>query len=326
MIRIFKNYSPFAVLSLMLLCVIMKLGFLGTNTDGLVQDGQYLWSVLVAGIQNSIGLSSYFLVVLTVLMTFGQALYLNAVVTKYDLFPSMSYLPAMTYVIITSLLPEWNQMNLYLVLNWFIIAIFDKVVKLYLTADSRKDLINIGLLTSVVVLFSPALAVLILAVILCVLFLRPFRIADYVAFIIGLLTPLYFLVAYWYVVDRLYHVSHIFVFRFEWVKSLDNVAVVSVALGSLLLALVLGFGYLSNYLNRIVVQTKKYWSVVLVFFLMLILASLVNFETNFASLLIALPFVTLVITPIWYEDRKKWLTIIYAALLLLPLLYVQYIH
>jgi len=308
-----------------MLCVIAKIGFMGAPMGSLVQDGQYLWSNIITGIQQHIGISPIFLTVLMIVMTFGQALYLNGIFTKYDLLPSMSYLPAMTYVLLTSLLPEWSQVSLFLVLNWLLLAILDKTIKLYLSQDSRKDLINIGLLAAVVVLFHTNLALLVLGTVISLLVLRPFRLADFVALIIGLLVPLYFLAAYWYLVDELHQFKNIFQLQLGWPLTIVNKPLTFTSLGVAFLFMLLGFAYLSVYLNRIVVQTKKYWSVALICFWMLTFAAISNITENFACLLIVLPLLALIITPIWFESNKKWLTIVYTLLMIIPLIYVQYI-
>ncbi len=109
-----------------------------------VAESQYVWLKLSAFISSALGNSAFLLTFFVIINLFGQALYLNRIANTHHLFPKASYLPAMGYVLITSLFKDWNYLSAALISNWLVLAMLSGMLQLYASPDARKQIFNIG--------------------------------------------------------------------------------------------------------------------------------------------------------------------------------------
>jgi hypothetical protein len=112
-------------------------------------------------------------------LLYGQALMLNYLVNEYRMTARQSYLTGMAYLMITSLLPEWNYLSAPLLASTFVIWMFIKLFRLYNSSNARAQVYNIGLLAGISsFIFLPSALVLLLCIILGLMILKPFRLNE----------------------------------------------------------------------------------------------------------------------------------------------------
>src|SRR5687768_5585798 len=136
-------------------------------------------------------------------LLYGQALLINYLVNEQRMTNRQTFLPAMSYLLITSLVPEWNYLSSTLVATTITIWIFIKVFKLYNASNASGSIYNIGLLLGInSFFFFPSFA-FILPVVLGLMILRPFKFNEFVLLLLGITTPYYFYIAYLFLTDKL---------------------------------------------------------------------------------------------------------------------------
>src|SRR5215213_1195929 len=90
-----------------------------------------------------------YLSVISFTLLYGQALLINYLVNEQRMTNRQTFLPAMSYLLITSLLPGWNYLSAALVATTIVIWAFIKVFKLYNALVASGAIFNIGLLLGI---------------------------------------------------------------------------------------------------------------------------------------------------------------------------------
>jgi hypothetical protein len=247
----------------------------------------------------------YSIIVYGLLVT--EALMINRIVNQQRMMQKANYMPAMCYILITSLFPEWNVLSLVLITNGLIIWTWAKLNKLYNTQQPKTILFNTGLLIGVIsIIYFPATAFVFL-LLFAISINRPFHSREWLVALLGVITPYYFLIGILYLTDKLslfylpYLNSSIPVFHFNsahWTMIII-----------LLLALLAGFYFVQSHLTKQLVQVRKSWYVLLIYLLIsaaIPLCLSMNYWQYF--LLIAVPFSVYIGSALFYP-RKRWFPI-----------------
>lgn len=209
------------------------------------------------------------------LLILVQASLLNRICNNKKMFTRPNFLTAMSYILLSSLFPEWTQFSAPLIINTFLIWMFYRVVNLYNTNSPSVAVFNIGLILGLMVLFYESALMFLLLIPFSLFIMRPFRIREWLIGFLGVTTPFYFLAVYLYLTDQ-----------FNWKKLIPSISFDLPAIpdslfitGSLILLVVpfiIGGFFVQDNLNKMLIQVRKTWSVLLNFLIIAVLLILVS--------------------------------------------------
>ncbi len=213
-------------------------------------------------------LPSIALIVLFQLIILSQAIRLNILLSKFKMFQQISYLPALTYIILTGLFPYWDVISSGLVANSLVIWILVKLLRLYDQNQPKTLEFNIGLIVGLSILLYEPIAILIPVVLFALIIIRPFKFSEWLVLIMGILMPFYFIFTYVFLWGQLADFRH-FLPKLDWknplVKPELNVILSLLVMGVQLIA---GFFYWQQEQSRFIIQVRKYWGVLLLVLLL----------------------------------------------------------
>lgn len=126
-----------------------------------------------------------------------QGIHLNLILNKHEVLYKQSWLPALLYVVLASLLPAFLWLHPLLFVNSILLFALDRIFSLYKSSSPMSLAFDGAFLLSVAALFYLPAAVLGIFYLLCILILRPFSWREWTVGIIGLLLP-FFLAFLWY--------------------------------------------------------------------------------------------------------------------------------
>lgn len=319
---IFKNHNPFAVIALFILTIITRLAFVSNAGMPLVSEGQYFWQWLTDTYRMDSDFFNYVMFFVLICNVFGQALLLNWISTKHSLFPRYSYLPAYMFVVLSALLKEWNIWSVYIILNWLLLILLNSILKLYLAREAKTLAFNVGFVSAcTAILLMPASVVVLLAL-AGLAILRPFKLAEWVSLLVGFLLPYYFFISICYLTDALYLTRYIFRFDFELVRSIS--AGEMAAAGMLLATVLFSLYYTGYYINRMVVETKKYWSVILIAAFTGLGMTITTMHSSYAGAVLLIPAIALFGSFTYFEQYRKWIPDLFAFVLLAGVIAIQW--
>lgn len=321
MIGVFKQKSPGNVVILIIFGLLLKLPLFihPRPTVAKEVDGRlFQWFISILPADNTL-ISS----VLAFALLYVQALLLNYLMNEYRMMAKPSFLPAMSYLLITSLLPEWNYLSAPLVANTFIIWMLISLFRLYNAGNAKGQVYNIGLIAGISsYIYFPSVAFTI-CVLLGLLVLKAFRLNELVLFLLGFLTPYYFFALYLFLVNGLSaanflpHVS----IRVPVIKSS-----IWLAASTLLLTVpfLLGGYYVQAHLRKMLIQVRKNWSILLFYLLLAFFVPFINSDHSFFSwVLVTAPFACFHACCYFYAP-SRWLPLLLFFLTVGFVLYQQY--
>jgi len=191
-VSFFKDKSAVSVFWLIILCCGLHVYSLINAPQLNVSVNEGFFYYLLKPFAN---LQPYTLSVIYVLLIFLIALQLNFVVNELNLLSKQSYTPALAFVLLSALVPVFNQVSAALLSCNFFIWIFYSACRLYNAPHAKTSIYNIGLITGISIILYYAMMPLAIIVLLSFLIIRSFRANELFILLFGLLTPFYFLIA-----------------------------------------------------------------------------------------------------------------------------------
>jgi hypothetical protein len=290
-IGIFKQKSPANIFMLLVFGVLIKLPmFQHPHVVSSRPEDGILYKAILQFINTSASANPVIYPLLTFGLLFFQALLLTRFINGQRMMNRLTYFPGMAYLLITSLLPEWNYFSAPLLVNTILLFVLSGLFKIYNQPNAKGSIFNIGLglgLASFV--FFPALT-FIIWILLALAVMRPFRLNEWMLCIVGILTPFYFYGVYlfidnkwsWYNLLPYFSVSLPAVKQSIWLAG-------SVFL--LAIPFLAGGYYVQDNLRKMLIQVRKGWSLLLLYLLGAVFIPFVNNTESFENwVMAAIPF------------------------------------
>lgn len=283
MVALFKDRSSTNIIWLIVLCIIIHSHFslfppqvVALGNDGLI-------SVFL---KNSVtGLHTGAIILIYFLLIISQALHLNFIFNDQKMFSRSNYLTAMTYILVTAVFNEWNQLMPALIANSVLIWLYSKIIKLYNNPNPKSLLFNIGLIIGACILLYHPTALLIVVAMFALLVVRPFRITEWLVMLMGVLAPFYFLGVYLFLTDNFTHLAK---YLPTWQLNLpdvDNELFFFISIGLIVLFLFIGIFQWQDKNRRMLIHIRKNWGVLIAMLFVMLPLPFINQNANLESLL-----------------------------------------
>ena len=216
------------------------------------------------------GLHPTVLFVLFQILLISLALRLNGIMDRMRMFPTSTYLPALTLVMLSGLFPSWCHFSPALVSGHLLLWIFSRICDLPQQTQVRSALMNNGLLLGIAVIAYHPMLWMAIASIPAMAIVKRFRLNEYLIFLLGFLLPYYFLLAGSFLTDNLpAFFRELPIVSPGWpMQKPDEMGIASLVL--LVIAILVGLNYWQRFNGRLLMQTRNCWGVLLIFLLFLI--------------------------------------------------------
>lgn len=210
-----------------------------------------------------------------------QSFTLNRLMNEQRLMSSPNYLVAMSYLLVTSLIPDWNYLSSALIINTVMVWAWPRMVSLYNNANAKTLLFNIGMGFGICSFFyTPSLFLLVLLIVALLVF-RSFNITEWLVALIGLLTPYYFLFVYLFMNDKLNFAALLPDLSFNYPKiNLDRWVWFRMIL--LIFPLIVGMYYIQFNTGRMLIQVRKSWALMSFYLIISGLLPFINPASTYA--------------------------------------------
>lgn len=194
-IRLFRSNQVLPIVVLVLISIGMWLISWGLHFKVIEPNGMPLYNLVI---KMTVGLPKIFLFIVGLILFTTQAIHLNYVLNKHDVFYKSSWLPALIYVVIAGLLPPFLWFSPVLIVNSILIFALDKIFTLYKNPNAMSLAFDSAFLLSLASLFYLPAIVFVLLFAISILILRPFSWRDWVVGIIGFTLPFFFAFLYYF--------------------------------------------------------------------------------------------------------------------------------
>ena len=282
MVGIFKHKNPGNTLLLLIYALVLKFpSFLYPAAPLQLPGDHYLYEQLVR-LLLALNLPPILYSLVVFILIFAQALLINRICNAQKMIAKPTYLPAMAFILITSLFVEWNQFSAPLLINTFLIWIFYQIMILYNVSKAGNVIFNIGLLLGIItMLYSPAIVFIIL-VLFTLFIMRPFRVQEWVIAILGATTPYYFLALILYFTNQWSWDSLVPTLAFR-LPMMPTSVFTTISIALLVIPFVIGGIYVQNNLNKMLIQVRQGWSLLLIMLMISLSVILVDGDPTYVN-------------------------------------------
>lgn len=325
MLHLFRNYNPYSVIVLFLVAIFLKLAILIHPEMVLsTSQSQMVWVKLSGFLETILGRSPFLITFFAVVNIFGQAIFVNRIANRHHLYPKATYLPALTYILVTSLFKDWNYLSAALISNWLLLAMLSEMLQLYSASDVRKQIFNIGCFISITAMLIFPNILFIALLLLSLAILRPFKVAEWLVGLLGLITPFYFLAGILYLTNDLGLLKKMVTVGFSLPKHIQHPEMVLASFSLIVLMLIVGIFYLNNFMGRMLFQNKKWWWVVIASFVISLAAGAFTVAKGYNQWMAVLLPASFIIANVWFEERKKRISTIFFYLCIAVVIFAQW--
>lgn len=259
MIGLFKQRNPILWLALLLYAVAVKwIYFTWPQSVTATPVGGHLFKPILEffadGKESSLPLRF-----IGLLLNLVQAFQLNGLINRNKMMGAATYLPALSYLTISSFFVQWNDFTSWSLVLCLMLWMFQGQFKLYQIPQSRGAVYNRCLVWGLLPLLEPAAFPFILWGLIGIWVMRPFRWPEFWIMLMGLVTPYYFMMIWnywngvgeWYRVVPSLHLYYPQIGEARWF----------VAMGMLLaIPTLVGMGQVQSNLRKMLIPVRKGWT------------------------------------------------------------------
>ncbi|MBL7719205.1 MAG: hypothetical protein JNL72_10255 [Flavipsychrobacter sp.] len=306
MLHLFRNKSPYTVLILLIVALLLKSGVLAHPQAPARLDGYFLYNAVIGLLNVVVRGNAFFYTFLAVIMLFLQALYINAITTRHRLSLRPTYFPALAYILFTSIHPAFNYFGVPVLVNWCMLIGMDIWLGFNHSVNPRKNLFNAAFAVSLAAVLHFA-GVGYLAVFLgALLLLRPYNTGELIVAGMGYLTPLYFSAGILFIVDMLPELARWPNLDFTIMRRVDAPVYLGIALGGAAILVASGVYAMQQYLPKATIYVRRGWMTILFYLIMSVLvAALGDVQVNNAWLF-TIPALSMFIAQGFMLEKSKW--------------------
>jgi Family of unknown function (DUF6427) len=280
-------------------------------------EDNYLYRLILHALNSIFHQVDLLYSVLTFLLLFSQATLFNRVFNHHKVLPKPNFLPGMAYILITSLLSDWDHFSAPLLINTIMIWIWYRMMDLYNSHRPGAAIFSIGVLTGIVsLLYVPAMTFLLL-VLFGLITMRPFRVREWFVCLLGFTCPYYFLFLVLYLTNN-WSWKNIMPHIVFTVPAIPSSIWITLGIVWLIVPFIIGGIFVQNNLNKVLIQIRKSWSLLLLFALVSVIIILINKVNSYENwIVLAVPFAAFHAAAYYYPARKTgplilhWLIVAY---------------
>ena len=323
MTGIFKANNSYNNILLLFYGILLKLPlFLHPKVPQAQQIDGFLYKSLLDWLQPiGKGFPVIYSVIAFILL-YTQAVYFNKLVNDLRIMQRPHFLTGMSYLLITSLFIEWSVLSSPLIINSLLIWVWSKMSGLYTNPKPKAALFNIGIAIGVCTFFYfPSLAFAAL-IIFGLAITRPFKLAEWLIALFGIITPYYFLLAYVFLTDKWkgykfpgFAVTYPVFNETKWALA----AIIIVLISSMI-----GIFYIQQNFRRQLIQARKSWNLIFLYLMVALFVPFVNATHAFNYwILCAVPLSAFLGAAFLYP-AKNWFPVILHWIIVVFVVVISY--
>ena len=322
MINQFRRLSPINIVGLFLFTFFMRIAFFTQMPLELNFEFLESYARLLISATPTTTLLPAANVLISGLLIFVQSLFFNRVINSHNLMAKPGYLPALMYIVGSSLFLDFLILSPPLIANFLLIWMIDKLLKVGKSANARMLLFDIGMLTALGTLIYFPFVVLLIVLWITLVITRPFNWREWLMGPSGFLSIFFFLAVFYYWHDNLKGFRNIWLplsNKFPSVFNIDYGDYLSLI--PLILILILAVIRLRENFYNSYITTRKSFQIL--FFIFIVAVASFYTKPNFRlyHFLLCVPAGSVLLAYYFVHAKRRWF---YESLFAFLVLTIQY--
>lgn len=307
MIGLFRSQHPLTVVLLFFYGLALRsAAFLSPQTPLRTRGDGYLYDLLAGGITRTFSSSPVFFPLIGYVIVFLQALMLNAQMEKDKLLSRTGFLPAMTYLLVTALLPEWWRLSAIMLSATLLLRVWGDMNRIFNARRPGDIIFNAGVLTGLAALIHFPSIMFGLFIFIAPAIMGTPRFRDWVSALMGLLMPFYFFLSWVYLSSRWGSIDVTPGMHLSW-PSPEMQPMAWVSLVMIVLPFLWGVVALNQQIPRMLIRNRKIWTLLYAYLALGLLISLWGGGTGFGSLFLAFIPIAAFHSVVYEHAGRPWM-------------------
>ncbi len=203
MIQQFRNLNFLNIFILLILLYVLRIGlFLNLPEEINTGFSEFGNRILLTNTANP-HLSPFANVVVAGLIVFIQALLFNRIINLFNIIGKSTFLPALTFVLASSVFTPFLFLSPPLICNFFLLLILYKILASIKNAAVVSTMFDLGMITAIGTVFYLPFSFITFVLCFALIIFRPFNWREWTAIIMGFVTIIWFLAVYYFWNDKL---------------------------------------------------------------------------------------------------------------------------
>lgn len=294
MIGVFRQKNPGNLFVLFLIGIALKLpAFFGIYEPIIKPHDNAAYLYFVEFLKPFAHIFPGIYTLIAYLFIFLQTYLLGFFINNDRLMNKVNFLPGMAYMLLTSLIPEFNRLSSPLLVSTIFISVFIILFAAHNEKITQGKIFNAGLLLGLALLFFPPALFFIVWAFTILAMLRPFRLNEWFLMLLGILTPFYFLAIFLFLNDHL-HWKYFFN-GFEIGLAREKYTIWHAGgLFLVLMPLFAGIFYVQSLSGRMLIHVRKAWILFVLYGVICLVISFFNIGSGMENwVLMMLPIAAL---------------------------------
>lgn len=242
------------------------------------------------------------------IVTVIQGLVINRIINAHNIFSKPTSMPALTYITLSSLFPQFLFLNPVLLCNFLLIWLVGKILDLYQSPQARFILFDMGMILGLgTLIYFPFIAILPLLWISLIIF-RPFVWREWIMGLMGFLVIFFFLgvLYFWndslgafYKIWRPLQVNYKTIIQIQpygWLPLIPTVII-----------LLLGLIYLQQNFFRSPIHVRKGFQACTFLFALALCSVYLKPAFSICHFLLCVPTFSILISYYFLHEKRRWL-------------------
>ena len=204
LVRIFKTNQPIIIVLVIAVAFVLELPALLHTTIALFPSDAPISGLPIYGYLNQLllknlnlaGIAGFMLLVI-------NALYFNHLVQKFELIGKPSYLPALIFLVFSTLTKEQLVISPVLIVELLLLIVLDLLLNSFHAQDALSVCFESGILIAIASLIYLPASPLLLFVVIAIGTMRSFAWKEFFGVLLGFLFPIIYLATYYFYTDQL---------------------------------------------------------------------------------------------------------------------------
>ncbi|PPL02822.1 DUF6427 family protein [Parapedobacter indicus] len=325
MIDQFRKYTPLNILLLSLIGLMLCLGVFMHLPRNLMP---VFFEPAIANFTGKLSpenITPQANVLITLVLTVVQALLINRAVNQFNLVGRSSFLPALMYMTLASLMLPFLVLSPILICNFLSIWMLDKLFSIYRRTEIKPLMFDLGMIVALGSLVYFPFIVMLLLLWCSLIIFRPFNWREWLAAPIGFAT-VYFLLGVVYLwFDRMTEFYEIWLPLTSPFPTSIHIDIYDyLVLLPVIIILVLFFFSLRQNLFKSVVHIRKSFQLLFCMFVLSFISFYLNADWSINHFLLTVPPVAVYMTYYFNYATRRWFYESVYALLVLTIIYFQF--
>lgn len=306
MIQQFRNLNFLNIFLLLILLYLLRIGLFLDLPEEINTGFLDLGNRLLMNTNQSM-FSPVTNLNIAILIVFIQALLFNRMVTVYNVIGKATFLPALTFVLASSIFTPFLFLSPPLICNFFVLYILFRILSSIKNPSAVATMFDLGMVAALGTIFYFPFSFLTIILWIALIIFRPFNWREWVSVLIGYLTIFLFLAVYYFWNNNLMNFYEIWKPLksgfpiFIRIQLLDYIVLMPIAVG-----LILGFFQLRENFYKSYIQTRKTFQFLFFLFIISALSFYIKPDYRINHFLLCVVPVATLLAYYFLNASKKW--------------------